>query len=129
MSTVNARCPFAILGAVILASGLGIAGSAKAADGQPTTQMQNAAADEQTVLRDILGAEADVTHGRRLSTLNHVEEAETTLLNAQQAGEYHAPQALAALEQAKADLRSRSAKVEVHDLQTAEVALPTTNKS
>src|SRR5271167_2577528 len=99
MSTMNARSPFAILGAVILTSVLGLSGSARAADGQPTTQMQGAAADEQTVLRDILGAEADVTQGRRRSTLIHVEEAETTLLNAQQAGEYHAPQALAALEQ------------------------------
>jgi hypothetical protein len=65
MSMMNARSPFAILGAIVLASSLGSAGSARAADGQPATQMQAAAAaDEQAVL-DIFAAEIDVTHGRR----------------------------------------------------------------
>jgi hypothetical protein len=53
MSTMNSRSPLAILGAVLLASSLDLAGSAKAADGQPMTQMQAAAADEQVVLEDV----------------------------------------------------------------------------
>jgi hypothetical protein len=128
MSMMNARLPFAILGTVLLASSLDLAGSAKAADGQPMTQMQAAAADEQVVLEDIVGAEIDAAHGRRRDTLIQVQEAEITLLKAQQAGGYTVPQALAALEQARMDLDSGRAKTGVKDLQTAEAALRTPTK-
>jgi hypothetical protein len=128
MSTMNVRSPLAILGAVLLASSLQLAGSAKAADGQPMTQMQEAAADEQVVIEDIVGAEIDVAHGRWRDTLIQVQEAEITLLKAQQAGGYAAPQALAALEQARMDLDGHSDKAGVKDLQTAEAALKTPTK-
>jgi hypothetical protein len=128
MSTMNARSPLAILGAVLLASSLELAGSAKAADGQPMTQMQEAAADEQVVLDDIVGAEIDVARGRWRDTVIQVQEAEIILLKGQQAGEYSAPQALAALEQARMDLDSRSTEAGVKDLQTAEAALQTPTK-
>jgi hypothetical protein len=128
MSTMNVRSPLAILGAVLLASSLELAGSAKAADGQPMTQMREAAADEQVVLDDIVGAEIDIARGRWRDTVIQVEEAEIILLKAQQAGGYSAPQALAALEQARTDLDSRSDKAGVKDLQTAEAALQTPGK-
>src|SRR5260370_11319747 len=123
MSTMNARSPLAILGAVLLASSLELAGSAKAADGQPMTQMQEAAADEQVVLDDIVGAEIDVARGRWRDTVIQVQEAEIILLRAQQAGGYSAPQVLAALEQARMDLGSRSTAVGGKDIPTAEAAL------
>ena len=55
-------------------------------------------------------------------------EAEIILLKAQQAGGYSAPQALAALEQARMDLDGGTAKAGVKDLQTAEAALRTPTK-
>jgi hypothetical protein len=122
---MNVRSPLAILGAVLLASSLQLAGSAKAADGQPMTQMQEAAADEQVVLDDIVGAEIDCARGHWRDTVIQVQEAEITLLKGQQAGEYAAPQALAALEQARMDLDDGTAKAGVKDLQTAEAALRT----
>jgi hypothetical protein len=128
MSTMNVRSPLAILGAVLLASSLQLAGSAKAADGQPMTQMQEAAADEQVVLDDIVGAEIDCARGHWRDTVIQVQEAEITLLKGQQAGEYAAPQALAALEQARMDLDDGTAKAGVKDLQTAEAALRTPTK-
>ena len=128
MSTMNVRSPLAILGAVLLASSLQLAGSAKAADGQPMTQMQEAAADEQVVLDDIVGAEIDCARGHWRDTVIQVQEAEITLLKGQQAGEYAAPQALAALEQARMDLDGGTAKAGVKDLQTAEAALRTPTK-
>ena len=129
MSTMNARSPLAILGAVLLASSLQLAGSAKAADGQPMTQMQAAAADEQVVLDDVVGAEIDSARGHWRDTVIQVQEAEITLLKGQQAGEYSAPQALAALEQARMDLDSSITEAGVKDLQTAEAALKTPTKS
>jgi hypothetical protein len=128
MSTMNVRSPLAILGAVLLASSLQLAGSAKAADGQPMTQMQEAAAHEQVVLDDIVGAEIDCARGHWRDTVIQVQEAEITLLKGQQAGEYAAPQALAALEQARMDLDGGTAKAGVKDLQTAEAALRTPTK-
>jgi hypothetical protein len=128
VSTMNVRSPLAILGAVLLASSLQLAGSAKAADGQPMTQMQEAAADEQVVLDDIVGAEIDCARGHWRDTVIQVQEAEITLLKGQQAGEYAAPQALAALEQARMDLDGGTAKAGVKDLQTAEAALRTPTK-
>jgi len=128
MSTMNSRSPLAILGAVLLASSLDLAGSAKAADGQPMTQMQAAAADEQVVLQDVVGAQIDAARGHRRDTLIQVQEAEITLLKAQQAGGYAAPQALAALEQARMELDGGSAKTGLKDLQTAEAALQTPTK-
>ena len=122
MSTMNGS-PLAVLGAFVLVSSLAIAGSAKAADGQPTTHMQAAAADEKAALADIVRAEINLNHGR--GTVNQVEKAETILLNAQQSGEYRAPKALTALEQARTDLGSRDAKAEVKDLQAAKAALQT----
>jgi hypothetical protein len=128
MSMMNARSPLAILGAVLLASSLDLAGSAKAADAQPTTQMQAAAADEQVVLDDIVGAEIDSARGRWRDMVIQVQEAEITLLKGQQAGEYAAPQALAALERARMDLDTHSEKAGVKDLQAAEAALRTPTK-
>ncbi len=128
MSTMNSRSPLAILGAVLLASSLDLAGSAKAADGQPMTQIQAAAADEQVVLEDVVGAQIDAARGHRRDTLIQVQEAEITLLKAQQAGGYAAPQALAALEQARMELDSGSAKTGLKDLRTAEAALQTPTK-
>jgi hypothetical protein len=128
MSMMNARSPLAILGAVLLASSLDLAGSAKAADARPMTQMQAAAADEQVALDDIVGAEIDCARGRWRDTVIQVQEAEITLLKGQQAGEYAAPQALAALEQARMDLDTRSDKAGVKDLKAAEAALRTPTK-
>jgi hypothetical protein len=122
MSTMNGSS-LAVLGAFVLVSSLAIAGSAKAADGQPTTHMQAAAADEQAVLADIVRAEINLDRGR--GTVNQVEKAETILLNAQQSGAYRASKTLAALEQARSDIGTRNAKAEVKDLQAAEAALRT----
>jgi len=95
---------------------------------QPMTQMQAAAADEQVVLEDVVGAQIDAARGRQRDTLIQVQEAEITLLKAQQAGGYAAPQALAALEQARMELDGGSAKTGLKDLQTAEAALQTPTK-
>lgn len=128
MSMMNARSPLAILGAVVLAASLDLAAPAKAADAQRMTPMQAAAADEQVVLEDIVGAEIDAARGRQRDTLIQVQEAEITLLKAQQAGGYAAPQTLAALEQARMELDSGSTKTGMKDLQTAEAALRTPTK-
>jgi hypothetical protein len=128
MSMMNLRTPLAILGAVAMASSLDLAGSAKAADRQKMTQMQAAAADEQAVLDDVVGAEIDVARGRKNDPLVQVQEAEIVLLKALQAGGYAAPQALAALEQARMDLDRHSAEAGVKDLRIAEAALKTPTK-
>jgi hypothetical protein len=90
--------------------------------------MQAAAADEQVVLDDIVGAEIDSARGRWRDMVIQVQEAEITLLKGQQAGEYAAPQALAALERARMDLDTHSEKAGVKDLQAAEAALRTPTK-
>jgi hypothetical protein len=125
MSMMNLRSPLAILGAIVMAGSLELGGSAKAADAPAMTPIEAAVADEQAVLDHVVGAEIDVARGRSHETLIQVEEAEIILLKAQQAGGYAAPQALAALEQARMDLDARNAKAGVKDLQAAETALKT----
>jgi hypothetical protein len=88
---------------------------------------QQATADEQRVLDDIVKAEIDMHNraGDRMAALDRVERAETVLLNARQAGYYKDPQALKSLETADAALRQGKADGVRQDLRTAENALRT----
>jgi hypothetical protein len=121
MRTLTTLSLAALLGAAGLVFGFGAPVDAAPMPATPP-QAQMTVADEQHALDDIAKARDDLDHGRRRAALNRAEDAETVLLNAQEAG-IQRPQALKALETAEDALRHGSTKGVMQDLRGAEAAL------
>jgi hypothetical protein len=86
------------------ALGLAIAFSAVSLTAHAAPSVQTATREEQRTIDDIARGSEALATGKRHVALVAIERAETTLLNAQQAETYAAPQAIDALYRAHADV-------------------------
>lgn len=107
-----------LLVAVVALIGLNASASAM-------TPMQAATQDEQHVLDDIIGAQADLSDGNHMAAVNSAANAETILLNTQASRAYNEPKSLAALERAHDDLLARHWSSGASALRGAETHLST----
>ncbi|MHB1206893.1 MAG: hypothetical protein ACYCZX_15085 [Rhodospirillaceae bacterium] len=74
-------------------------------------------------LMEVTAAKADVNAGRMNMAVEHAERAQTTLLNAKQAGDETAPKALDALKTAAQDIMDKKKSDAANALDTAINAL------
>lgn len=74
-------------------------------------------------LTEVTAARADVSAGRYLQAIERAERAQTTLLNAKQAGDETAPAALDALKDAAKDIMDKNKPDALDDLDKAANAL------
>ena len=93
---------------------------AASAPAYATSRLQTATQDEQRVIDDIVYADTALLHGQRSVARSDVGQAETVLLNAQQADGYRDPQSLAALIRAHTDLLNGKTQGARKALSTAE---------
>jgi hypothetical protein len=78
---------------------------------------------QQSTVDDIAGAQSALSQGRGIAALTDTENAETVLLNGQQAGAVAPLRTLAALSRADSDLQSGSNAAAAAALNTAAVDL------
>jgi hypothetical protein len=109
----------------VLALGLAAAALGAAVPAGAMTRVQAGTEAEQQVLDDMVRAQVDLGHHWNTAALDNAGNAETVLLNAQQAGIYNDPKSLAAIERAQVDLRGQSAHSSAPALRTAESDLVT----
>lgn len=74
-------------------------------------------------LREVIAAKADVSAGRYNQAIERAERAQTTLLNAKQAGDETAPAALDALKDAAKNIMDKKKTDAMGDLDKAASAL------
>ena len=79
--------------------------------------------DRQSALSDVTRAQADLAQHHRMSAQNAIENAETTLLNADQSRVYVNTGALDSLENAHSAMLGRNTRQAALDLQTAKADL------
>jgi hypothetical protein len=104
--------------AISFALALGVSGVSIAGYAMPQ-HMANAPA-EQAAIDDIIQARTALSHGRPIAALTDTENAETVLLNAEQAGSIQDPEAtLAALSWADSDLQLGWSAAAASELDTA----------
>lgn len=77
-------------------------------------------------LMEVTAAKSDVAAGRMNMAVEHTERAQTTLLNAKQAGDETAPKALDALKTAAQDIMDKKKSDALSALDTAINALKST---
>jgi hypothetical protein len=119
----------ALVGLGIAVSAAALPATAKELAGAAETPIQTATKVEQRVLNDVVRAESALSHSRRHAAIAQIEKAEVTLLNADGAGEYKAPEALAALTKAHEAVLRKDMPGATSALKTAEAGLRTPQAS
>ncbi|MDB5410179.1 MAG: hypothetical protein JWL84_5091 [Rhodospirillales bacterium] len=108
-----------------VAVGLGIAFTAFSLTAHAAPSVQASDHEEQRAIDDIARGDDALSSGHRHAAIVAIERAQTTLLNAEQAQTYSAPQAIAALDQAHAEVVKGQLKAAATTLHSAENDLKT----